>query len=62
MDEAKQALIELENKVRELEVRIKKLENWKLVHTSISEEKRIRKHYYDIARQGMMIPLPLADL
>jgi len=39
MNESKEALIELENKVRELEARIKKLENWKLVHTSISEEK-----------------------
>jgi hypothetical protein len=40
MDEAKQALIELENKVRELEARIKKVENWKLVHTSMSEEEK----------------------
>jgi hypothetical protein len=40
MDESKQALIELENKVRELEARIKKLENWKLVHTSMSEEEK----------------------
>ncbi|MGA9151252.1 MAG: hypothetical protein WBZ36_11790 [Candidatus Nitrosopolaris sp.] len=40
MDEAKRALIELENKVRELEARIKKLENWKLVHTSMSEEEK----------------------
>jgi hypothetical protein len=40
MDEAKQGLIELENKVRELEARIKKLENWKLVHTSMSEEEK----------------------
>jgi hypothetical protein len=38
MNEAKEALMELENKVRELEARIKKLENWKLVHTSMSEE------------------------
>jgi hypothetical protein len=38
MNESKEALIELENKVRELETRIKKLENWKLVHTSMSEE------------------------
>ena len=43
MDEAKQALIELENKVRELEARIKKLENWKLVHTSMSEEEQNQK-------------------
>jgi hypothetical protein len=27
------ALIELDNRVRDLEARIKKLENWKLVHT-----------------------------
>jgi hypothetical protein len=33
-------LIELENKIKELEARIKKLENWKLVHTSISEEEK----------------------
>ncbi|HXX97726.1 MAG TPA: hypothetical protein VEL11_11485 [Candidatus Bathyarchaeia archaeon] len=38
MNESKETLIELENKVRELEARIKKLENWKLVHTSMSEE------------------------
>jgi hypothetical protein len=37
--QAKDALTELENKVRELEARVKKLENWKLVHTSMSEEK-----------------------
>jgi hypothetical protein len=37
---AKEALTELENKVRELEARIKKLENWKLVHTSMSEEEK----------------------
>jgi len=30
-------LIELDNRVRDLEARIKKLENWKLVHTSIKE-------------------------
>jgi hypothetical protein len=40
MNESKEALIELENKVRELEARIKKLENWKLVHTSMSEEEK----------------------
>jgi hypothetical protein len=38
MNESNVALMELENKVRELEARIKKLENWKLVHTSMSEE------------------------
>jgi hypothetical protein len=32
------ALIELDNRVRDLEARIKKLENWKLVHTSMGEE------------------------
>jgi hypothetical protein len=31
-------LIELNNRVRDLEARIKKLENWKLVHTSMEEE------------------------
>jgi hypothetical protein len=40
MNESNEALMELENKVRELEARIKKLENWKLVHTSMSEEKK----------------------
>jgi cell division protein FtsB len=29
------ALIELDNRVRDLEARIKKLENWKLIHTSM---------------------------
>jgi hypothetical protein len=37
MNEPKEALIELENKVRDLEARIKKLENWRLVHTSMTE-------------------------
>jgi hypothetical protein len=32
------ALIELDNRLRALEARIKKLENWKLVHTSMGEE------------------------
>lgn len=32
------ALIELKNRVRDLEARIKKLEYWKLVHTSMGEE------------------------
>jgi len=32
------ALIELDNRLRGLEARIKKLENWKLVHTSMAEE------------------------
>jgi septal ring factor EnvC (AmiA/AmiB activator) len=39
MNESKEDLIKIENKIRELEARIKKLEDWKLVHTSISEEK-----------------------
>jgi hypothetical protein len=39
MNEPKEDLIKIENKIRELEARIKKLENWKLVHTSMSEEK-----------------------
>jgi len=39
MNEPKQELIKIENKIRELEARIKKLENWKLVHISMSEEK-----------------------
>ena len=38
MNEPMEALIELENKVRDLEARIKKLENWKLVHTSMTED------------------------
>ncbi|MFZ0512998.1 MAG: hypothetical protein WAM14_15425 [Candidatus Nitrosopolaris sp.] len=41
MNEAKEALIELENKVRDLDARIKKLENWKLIHTSMTEEKKV---------------------
>jgi hypothetical protein len=40
MNESKEALIELENKVRDLKARIMKLENWKLVHTSMSEEEK----------------------
>jgi chaperonin cofactor prefoldin len=32
------ALIELDNRLEALEARIKKLENWELVHTSIGEE------------------------
>jgi hypothetical protein len=32
-------MVKIENKIRNLEARIKKLENWKLVHTSMSEEK-----------------------
>jgi len=40
MNEPKEDLIKIENKIRELEARIKKLENWKLVHTSMSEEKK----------------------
>ena len=32
------ALIELDNRLRALEARIKKLENWKIVHTSMGEE------------------------
>jgi hypothetical protein len=40
MDEPKEDLIKIENKIRELEARIKKLENWKLVHTSMSEEEK----------------------
>jgi hypothetical protein len=39
MYDPKEDLIKIENKIRELEARIKKLENWKLVHTSMSEEK-----------------------
>jgi hypothetical protein len=39
MNEPEEDLIKIENKIRELEARIKKLEDWKLVHTSISEEK-----------------------
>jgi len=39
MNEPKEDLIKIENKIRELEARIKKLENWKLVHTSMTEEK-----------------------
>jgi hypothetical protein len=31
-------LIELDKRLRELEARVKKLENWKLVHTSMNEE------------------------
>ena len=33
------ALIELDNRLKALEARIKKLESWKLVHTSMGEEK-----------------------
>jgi hypothetical protein len=33
-------LIELNNRVRDLEARIKKLEYWKLVHTSMGEEEK----------------------
>ena len=32
------AFIELDNRLRALEARIKKLENWKIVHTSMGEE------------------------
>ena len=39
MDDPKEDLIKIKNKIIELETRIKKLENWKLVHTSMSEEK-----------------------
>lgn len=39
MNEPKEDLIKIGNKIRELEARIKKLENWKLVHTSMTEEK-----------------------
>ena len=38
MNEPKEDLIKIENKIKELEARIKKLENWKLVHTSMTEE------------------------
>jgi len=46
MNDPKEDLIKIENKIRELEARIKKLENWKLVHTSMSKEKviHIRSH------------------
>ena len=40
MNEPKEDLMKIENKIRELEARIKKLENWKLVHTSMSEEEK----------------------
>jgi hypothetical protein len=32
------ALIELQNRVSDLEARVRMLENWKLVHTSMNEE------------------------
>jgi len=40
MNNAKEdnALIELDKRQRELEARVKKLENWKLVRTSMNEE------------------------
>ncbi|MGC2570486.1 MAG: hypothetical protein WA364_03165 [Candidatus Nitrosopolaris sp.] len=38
MNEPKEDLIKIENKIKELKARIKKLENWKLVHTSMTEE------------------------
>jgi hypothetical protein len=40
MNEPKEDLMKIEDKIRELEARIKKLENWKLVHTSMSEEEK----------------------
>jgi len=40
MNEPKIDLMKIENRIRELEARIKKLENWKLVHTSMSEEEK----------------------
>jgi peptidoglycan hydrolase CwlO-like protein len=39
MNKSQEDLIKIENKIKELEARIKKLENWKLVHTSMTEEK-----------------------
>ncbi|HXX96749.1 MAG TPA: hypothetical protein VEL11_06495 [Candidatus Bathyarchaeia archaeon] len=39
MNESQEDLIKIENKIKELEARIKKLENWKLIHTWMSEEK-----------------------
>jgi peptidoglycan hydrolase CwlO-like protein len=39
MNKSQEDLIKIENKIKELEARIKKLENWKLIHTSMSEEK-----------------------
>jgi len=38
MNKSQEDLIKIENKIKELEARIKKLENWKLIHTSMSEE------------------------
>jgi hypothetical protein len=37
------ALIGLDKRLRELEARVKKLENWKLVHTSMNEEEENQK-------------------
>ena len=39
LNKSQEDLIKIENKIKELEARIKKLENWKLIHTSMSEEK-----------------------
>ena len=39
MNKSQEDLIKIENKIKDLEARIKKLENWKLIHTSMSEEK-----------------------
>ena len=45
------ALIELDNRIKALEARIKKLENWKLVHTSMGEEEETKSkiaHHRDL--------------
>jgi len=42
------ALIELDNRLKALEARIKKLENWKLVHTSMGEEEETANQKYFI--------------
>jgi peptidoglycan hydrolase CwlO-like protein len=39
MNKSQEDLIKIENKIKELEARIKKLENGKLVHTSMTEER-----------------------
>jgi len=36
MNKSQEDLIKIENKIKDLEARIKKLENWKLIHTSMS--------------------------